>query len=85
MKENSFKIVDEKGLEKECKIICLIKDEENNRDYLVYSDNNEIIASSFTLENEKYILSPITDEELEYVNVELNKKVEEAFKEEKNE
>ena len=82
MKDNCFKMLDEFGKEKVCEIICTIKDEKNNKNYLVYDEDDEITASSFTIEDGKYIIKPINEEELEYVNQKLNEKIEDAFKEE---
>lgn len=61
----NFKII-ENGKEINCDVISIFRDENNDRNYVVYTDGTEdkdgeleVYASRYTEEDGKYILKPV--------------------------
>ena len=64
----NFKIV-ENGVEINCDVISVFRDENNDRNYIIYTDGTkdendelEVYASRYMEKDNKYILQPIENE-----------------------
>ena len=69
IEDYSFTILNEQGIEVKCDVISVVKDNETNQVYLVYTDylltkNNKfrILISELVSENGNYVLHDVTDE-----------------------
>lgn len=68
-------IIEEDGVQKECEVICTFVGKENNKNYMIYTDNTfdeeknkKVYAAIYDPEKDEQVMQPIqTDEEWEMV------------------
>lgn len=68
---DSFKVVNDDGIEVECEVLFTFESEETGKNYIVYTDNTldeddntKVFASIYNPDEEETVLQPIeTDEE----------------------
>lgn len=70
-----FKVYDQNNSEINCKIIFTFSN--NNKNFIVYYDEEEdILASYYTLDKDNAIISPITDDsDFDLVDKEIEKRM----------
>lgn len=90
--ENTFKILDDDGVERVCEVLFTFESDETKKNYIVYTDNTKdhegnvrVYASIYKVNKDKTELEAIESErEWKIVETILNSIQEESRKEENN-
>ena len=64
---NIIEVLDENNNKLTCEVIKIIKNDELNKMYIVYKDNEDILVSQLIKENDNYKILPVLDNEWEFI------------------
>lgn len=64
---NTIEVIDIENNKHVFDVIKIIKNNEINKEYIVYKDNDDILVSQLIKENNNYQILPVLDNEWDYI------------------